>query len=293
MRVYWGKGTGMKDRTNTTRHYLLASDFDQTLSFNDSGIVLSDMLNIPGFLDRVRGLSSMNLVQQGGELAYLLLHDPEFRRVRKEHLIEVGKRIRLKQNIRLLTGFLEDGIEGYRFSFYVISAAPEEVIKAALEGIVPADHIYGTRFYYEESTGEIRSIQRVPAGYGKVAVIDELQARLQVSHDRVIYVGDGSSDVNVMLHVNRRDGYTIAVSDAKYVAQIAKRTVMSDDALSVLVPILEDISGWDTGRIRSLFESRGLLIQEWDKVQTDWLTITEEVNLGEIEKSRLIEVADV
>ena len=175
----------------------------------------------------------------------------------------------------------------------MISAAPEEVIKAALENIVPADHIYGTRFHYDESTGEIKSILRVPAGYGKVAVMDELQARLQIGHDRVIYVGDGGSDVNVMLHVNRRDGYTIAVSDAKYVAQIAKRTVMSDDALSVLVPILEDIAGWDTAQIRILFESRGLFIQEWDKVQTDWLTITAEMNLTDARRSRLLEVADV
>jgi len=283
----------MKDKTTTMRHYMLASDFDQTLSFNDSGIVLSDMLGIPSFRERVQGLSNINLVQQGGELSYLLLHDPEFRKVRKEHLIEVGQRIRLKQNIQLLTEFLADGIEGHRFSFFVISAAPEEVIKAALENVVPADHIYGTRFHYDESTGEIKSILRVPAGYGKVAVMDELQARLQIGHDRVIYVGDGGSDVNVMLHVNRRDGYTIAVSDAKYVAQIAKRTVMSDDALSVLVPILEDIAGWDTAQIRILFESRGLLIQEWDKVQTDWLTITAEMNLTDGRRSRLLEVADV
>jgi len=35
------------------KHYLLASDFDQTLSFNDSGIALSEMLGITGFKDRV------------------------------------------------------------------------------------------------------------------------------------------------------------------------------------------------------------------------------------------------
>jgi hypothetical protein len=45
-----------------------------------------------------------------------------------------------------------------------------------------------------------------------------------------------------MLHVNQRAGYTIAVSQARYVAQIAKRTVLCDDALSVLVPVLEDIA---------------------------------------------------
>ena len=263
----------MKKRAEITKHYLLASDFDQTLSFNDTGIVLSELLGNSRFADKVAGLSNMNLVQQGGELAYLLLHDPEYRCVRKEHLIEVGKRIRLKQNIQELSRLLNKGFDGYRFSFYVVSAAPEEVIQSALEGIIPRDHIYGTQFRYDQSTGEIDSIVRVPAGYGKVAVIDELHSRLQVSYDRIVYVGDGSSDVHVMLHVNRQDGFTVAVSEAKHIAQIAKRSVLSEDALSVLVPVLEDIVGWDAVRIRSLFESKGFLIQEWDKVRTDWLTI--------------------
>jgi len=273
--------TNLRDRSKGTKHYLLASDFDQTLSFNDSGNVLSELLGISGFRERVAGLSNINLVQQGGELAYLLLHDPEFRRVRKEHLVEVGKRIRLKKNIDLLSQFLEDGIDGYQFSFYVVSAAPEEVIQSALEGIVPPVRIYGTRFYYDPATGEIRSIIRVPAGYGKVAVLDELQSQLQVSSDHIIYVGDGSSDIHVMLHVNRREGFTIAVSEAKHIAQIAERTVLSDNALSILVPILEQIAGWEALAIRSLFESRGLLIQEWDKVRTDWLTIRESVPDGD------------
>src|SRR6266704_5826508 len=84
------------DEARPMKRYLLASDFDQTLSFNDSGIVLSDLLGNSRFGEKVAGLSNMNLVQQGGELAYLLLHDPEYRCVRKEHLNEVGKRIRLK-----------------------------------------------------------------------------------------------------------------------------------------------------------------------------------------------------
>src|ERR1700680_1307356 len=115
-----------------SNNYLLFSDFDQTLSFHDSGIVLSEMLRIPDFRERVAGLANIHLVQQGGELAYLLLHDPEFRRVRKEHLMEVGKRIRLKENIHLLPQILE-GLSGNQFGFYVISAAPREVIQSALE----------------------------------------------------------------------------------------------------------------------------------------------------------------
>jgi HAD superfamily phosphoserine phosphatase-like hydrolase len=255
-----------------TKDYLFVSDFDQTLSFNDSGMVLSELIGAPGFGERIRGLAEIHLVQQGGELAYLLLHDPEYRHVRKENLVEAGKRIRLKQNIRLLSHLLA-GLEGHRFDFYVVSAAPQEVIQSALEGIVPAERIFGTRFRYDPETGEIESIARVPAGYGKVAVLDELRASLPLSRDRIVYVGDGSSDVQVMMHVNRLDGLTIAVSENKYINQIAQRTVLSDDALSVLVPVLETIVGWTPLRIREFFEGHGFVLREWDKVQTDSLTI--------------------
>src|SRR5205807_9949636 len=122
------------------------------------------IVGIPGFREKVAGLSRTNLIQQGGELAYLLRHDPDYRAVRREHLIEAGKRIRLKQNIPLLVRLLQDGIEGYRFAFDVISADTEEVIQSALEGIVATDHIYGTRFDYDATSGESRSIVRLAAG---------------------------------------------------------------------------------------------------------------------------------
>lgn len=260
------------------KRYLFASDFDQTLTFNDSGYVLSELVGIPTaeFERKSKGMAELNLVQQGAELAYLLLHDPEFRaRVRREHLYEVGKRIRLKDNIELLHELLDKGIEGHHFEFYVLSAAPVEVIQSALEGIVPKGHIYGTEFRYT-SSGEIDTIARSTAGYGKVARLDQLQSELKVGPAQIIYTGDGSSDVHVMLHVNVRDGFTIAVSEAKHVSQVAKRTVLSTDALAVLAPILEDIVGWERLRIREYFESYGMLIQEWDRVRTDWLTLRRE-----------------
>jgi 2-hydroxy-3-keto-5-methylthiopentenyl-1-phosphate phosphatase len=255
------------------KEYLFVTDFDQTLSFNDSGLVLSKMLGIDGFDERVAGLANTRLVQQGAELAYLLRHDPDFRRVRRDHLIEVGKQIRLKDHIWLLVQLLRD-IEGYHFSFHVVSAAPQEVIQSALEGIVPSENIHGTELGYDQHSGEIASIGRVCAGYGKVAAVDELRTKLGVSHDRVVYVGDGKSDVHVMLHVNRLGGQTIAVSENRYLTQIAARTVLSDDALSVLVPILEDIIGWDPVRIRAFFETHDFVVQNWDKVRTDTLTLT-------------------
>jgi HAD superfamily phosphoserine phosphatase-like hydrolase len=258
-----------------SKHYLLASDFDQTLSFKDSGLVLSEMLGIERFEQRVAGLALSNLVQQGGELAYLIRHDPEFRGVRREHLIEVGRRVRLKSAIPALVDFLKRGTEGYEFSFFVISAAPREIVISALDGIVAPEHIYGTELEFEPNTGEVRAVKRVPAGYGKVAVIEELAGRLKITPDRVIYVGDGSSDIHVMLHVNNHDGFTIAVSENQQLARIAKSTVLSDNAFSIMVPILDQLLHWRTGTIRDLFESYGLTLNEWERDRTDRVKISE------------------
>jgi HAD superfamily phosphoserine phosphatase-like hydrolase len=256
------------------KHFLVASDFDQTLSFNDSGVVLSELIAASDFQSKVDGLAASNLVNQGGELAYLIRHDPEFRGVRKEHLIEAGRRVRLRKDIPVLMEFLERGLEDCQFSFFVVSAAPKEVVQSALEGIVPPDHIFGTELEYDARSGEVRSIRRVPAGYGKVSVLEELEERLGTPPDRTIYVGDGSSDVHVMLHVNNRDGFTIAVSENKHLARIAKRTVLSDNAFSIVLPMLQHVSGWQTAEIRRLFETYGLTLQEWDKVSTDRITLT-------------------
>jgi HAD superfamily phosphoserine phosphatase-like hydrolase len=257
------------------KHFLVASDFDQTLSFNDSGLVLSELIGASRFQQKVEGLARSNLVQQGGELAYLIRHDPEFRGVRREHLLEAGRRVRLRSNIPALVEFLERGLDGYRFFFFVISAAPREVIESALAGIVPPDRIFGTELEYDADSGEVKSIVRVPAGYGKVAVIEELERQCDTQQANTIYIGDGSSDVHVMLHVNNRDGFTIAVSENTQLARIAKSTVLSDDAFSVTVPILEQVLRWPSGEIRLLFESNGLTLHEWEKARTDRVIIRE------------------
>src|SRR5271154_2540855 len=257
------------------KHYIFASDFDQTLTFNDSGYVLAELVGISTaeFERKAKGMAKINLVQQGAELAYLLLHDPEFKaKVRKEHLHEVGKRIRLKGDIQLLYQILATGVDGHFFDFYVLSAAPVEVIHSALEGIVPKDHIYGTEFRYKAS-GEIDTIVRATAGYGKVFVLDQLLTQHVTGPDHVIYTGDGSSDVHVMLHVNARDGLTIAVSESPHISQIAKRTVLSTSAVAVLAPILEEVVGWERARIRTFFEANGMLIQEWERVRRAWLPL--------------------
>src|ERR1043166_5718552 len=259
--------------TTLLKPFLVVSDFDQTLSFNDSGQILSELLGVADFRQKVDGLASSNLVQQGAELAYLIRHDPAFRGVRREHLAEAGRRVRLRPDIPALVEFLRRGLDGFRFSFFVVSAAPQEVVQAALAGIVPADHIIGTEFDYAADTGEVQSIRRVPAGYGKVAAVEALEEQLGTTPERTVYIGDGSSDVHVMLHVNNRDGFTIAVSENRLLARIAQTTVISDNAFGILIPILERIVGWRSSEIREFFESYALRLRDWEKARTDRVTI--------------------
>lgn len=261
--------------TKPAKHFLLASDFDQTLSFNDSGAELSELLGVRHFEEKVAGLSASHLVQQGGELAYLIRHDPEFRGVRREHLIEAGRRVRLKGGLAAFNDFLARGVDGHRFSFYVVSAAPREVVTSALDGIVPASNIFGTELDYDPHTGEVRAINRVRAGYGKVAVLDELCQRHGITSDRVIYVGDGSSDIHVMLHVNNGDGFTIAVSENRQLARIAQSTVLGDNASSVLLPVLDQVLGLRSSEVRALLESTGLVLDDWQRARTDRVCIRE------------------
>lgn len=264
----------MTNESNGKRRFLVASDFDQTLSYNDSGHVLAELLGIGGFEQKVAGLSRSNLVHQGAELAYLLRHDPQFRSVRREHLAEAGRRVRLKEGIKAFAELLERDWDGVEFHFCVISAAPREVVRSALESIVPAENIFGTELGWDNATGEIASVLRATAGYGKIAVLEEVESKLQTAPDHTIYVGDGSSDLYVMHHVNSRAGHTIAVSETKSISRIAKRTVLSTSALGVLLPILEDLLRWSAPEIRAFFEAQGFALQGWDKVRTDWLTFS-------------------
>ena len=54
---------------------------------------------------------------------------------------------------------------------------------------------------------------------------------------------------------------------------IAQSTVISDNAFSVLIPILERIVGWRSSEIREFFESNALHLHEWEKARTDRVTI--------------------
>jgi 2-hydroxy-3-keto-5-methylthiopentenyl-1-phosphate phosphatase len=111
------------DKPNSTKEFLFLSDFDQTLSFQDSGHVLSEALGIPNFHEKVTNLAKKHLVQQGGELAYLLVHDPDpdFRKIRADDLRSAGKKVRLKPNISLLVQLLGK-LEWHHFTPYVVSA---------------------------------------------------------------------------------------------------------------------------------------------------------------------------
>ncbi|MGH8288497.1 MAG: hypothetical protein ACREV7_05640 [Steroidobacteraceae bacterium] len=99
--------------------------------------------------------------------------------------------------------------------------------------------------------------------------------KLDVPPDRVIYLGDGSSDVHVMLHVNSGEGFTIAVSENRQLARIARCTVLSDNACSAFMPILDQVLGRRMPEIRHFLESHGLALDGWEKARTDRARIRE------------------
>ncbi|MCD6248350.1 MAG: HAD-IB family phosphatase, partial [Hadesarchaea archaeon] len=253
--------------------YLFGVDFDKTLSVQDTGFLLSAKLGVPRkeFEDKIRQLRSRGIAKLGGELSYLVLHDPDYRgKVTKELLREVGREIKLKENIPELMEILQKGIKGKYFVPYVISASPEDIIKEALKGVLPEDHIYGTLYVYDEK-GVVRDVELVRAGSAKAEALNLARNRERIPHERTIYVGDGHSDMYVMLHVKIYNGYPIAVSPSPFLGHISRRTVLSPNALSILIPILEDIVKMGEEEVRAFLERIGHPVQEWDRAKIEWV----------------------
>lgn len=225
------------------------------------------------FEKKLTEVRKRNITPLGGELAYLITNDSDYKgRVTKQLFKEVGRQMKLKKDVSKLMQTLNKGIGENKFCCCILSACPSEIIITALKNVLPSEHIYGTTFTYDDK-GKVCSIERTGAGQGKVAMLDYLREKERISRDRIIYVGDGSSDFHVMLHVNVYGGYPIAVSASPYLGHISKRTVLSDNALSILVPILEDIMRYDENKIKSFFADTDLPISEWSRVKTDWITL--------------------
>lgn len=257
------------------KRYLFICDFDKTLSFDDSGVILSEKIGIDeeSFDKKLVKVRERNIVQLGGELAQLIITDPDYKgKVTKKLFKEVGREMKLKREVRKLMKILGKGIDENKFLCYVLSACPAEIIITALKDILPPDHIFGTTFVYDEK-GAIKGIERTGAGQGKVTNLDYLKEKENIPRDRIIYVGDGSSDVHVMLHVNAYGGYPIAVSSSPYLGHISKRTVLSDSALSILTPVLEDILGYKESQVKKFYVDIGHTISEWSRVKTDWIAL--------------------
>ncbi len=255
--------------------YLFISDFDKTLSFTDAGYLLSEKLGISNeeFKKKIYQIREKNIVQLGGELSHLVVRDPDYQgRVTKEILIEVGTEIKLKKNVEELFYLLTKGFNNKNFLVYIVSAAPYEVINSAVRKFLTNDHIFGTEFIFDNN-GVVIDVKRTGAGDAKVATVDQLKNKNHTPRDKIIYVGDGSSDVHVMLHVGAYSGYPIAVSHSPYLGHIAKRTVISDNALGVLVPILEDIIGYSEEEIRDFFVKNKHSVQEWNRTRVEWVEL--------------------
>jgi len=263
--------------------YLFVTDFDKTLSVDDAGLLLSLKLGLSRekFDEKIKRLKEKSLTKFGAEVPYLILHDPDFRgKVNRELLYEVGKEIRLKRHLPELIKILNNGIRGNRFSTHVISAAPQEVLERALQGIFPPQNVHGTEFEYDEK-GFVLDVKKAVAGASKVTVLDEIRRKEKVPIDRAIYVGDGFSDMYIIMYVRAYHGYTIAVTPISFLGHICKKTIISNDALSLLAPILEDILGFTHEEIQAFYEKIGYPLQTWEKAKVEWFDFGTESRYSE------------
>ncbi len=257
--------------------FLFVSDFDKTLSLDDTGYALAEKLGISTqqFDQKLDAIRRKNIVQLGGELAYLITSDQDFcGRVSRPLLREVGREAKLKNNVPKLVSLLNRGIDNKRFFTYVTSAGPWELIVQALDGMIPPENIYATTFEYDQNEIAVE-VKRTGAGDAKVATLDELKIHQKIPRSQIIYVGDGTSDVHVMLHVKAYNGYPIAVSSSPYMGHIAKRTVISDNALAVLIPILEELNGYTEQQIIEFFSRLNVPINEWNRARVEWVDLEE------------------
>ena len=58
--------------------------------------------------------------------------------------------------------------------------------------------------------------------------------------------------------------------------------MLSENAFSIMVPILDQVLHWETRDIRALFESYGLTLNEWEKERTDRVKISEILSHAEL-----------
>jgi len=106
--------------------------------------------------------------------------------------------------------------------------------------MVPMSHILGTEFKYTAS-GEIDSITLATAGYGKVAALQST-ARQPAGRSGARGVVRGRQ-LGFARYAPGKWTTAIPspVSDSKKrLTQLAKRTVLSTNALAILAPILEE-----------------------------------------------------
>ena len=79
-------------KNSNMKKYLFICDFDKTLSFNDSGVLLSEKVGISEeeFERSLTEVRKRNITPLGGKLAYLIT---------KQLFKEVGIQVKLKKNV--------------------------------------------------------------------------------------------------------------------------------------------------------------------------------------------------
>ena len=215
-------------------------------------------------------------MQSGAELAYLCGTIQNFEASGANTWSRSGKRVRLKDNVKLLAEILSKELGQARLSSSSYRRVRVRWCNLRWKGMRTPENVFGTEFGYGPvGRGDLLGRAGYQPAMEKLLSFRSLSWQFGTRPDHTIYIGDGSLDLHVMHHVNSRDGHTIAVSETKDIGPNRKagpcygrqsRRVFS-------CPILEDNPKMGhSGKIREFFEAHGLSVQGWDKTRMDWLT---------------------
>jgi len=153
-------------------------------------------------------------------------------------------------------------------------AAPKVVVESALEELFR--RITSSERSWNSTTRRVKSAQSpaCPLDNGKVLVLSELEKAQQRAPNHTIYMGDGSSDLSVMQHVN---GCEDTASRCRRPNTGTYRQTHRAERQCAQCPGADPRRHleMELTQIRELFASYGLTVHEWDRVRTDWLTFHE------------------
>lgn len=235
----------------------LLYDFDRTLSPKDmqeDAFIPSIGMPTAQFWHESNGMAERHQMDKVLAYMYLMLKKSKEkgRSIRRESFQEYGRSVELFPGVpdwfERINGY--GATKGYQIQHYIISSGLKEIIEGTnISGCFKA--IFASSYYYDETgiaqwpalavnyTSKTQYLFRINKGILDINRDEEVNAHMPdnirpVPFQRMIYLGDGFTDVPCMKLVRENGGHSIAVYQGQTNESIA--ALMKDERVSCVFP---------------------------------------------------------